>query len=397
MPKTVVLGVTGGIAAYKACEVARILRKDGFDVRVVMTRNACEFVTPLTFEALTGNPVARSMFDSPVKWEVEHIALAKRADLMLIAPATANIIAKLANGIADDMLSSVALATRAPILIAPAMNTGMYQNAATQENIERLRRRGVEFVGPDTGTLANGDSGEGRMSTPASIALAARLLLAGEKDFKGKKVLVTAGATSEKLDPVRYITNKSSGKMGFALAEAAMARGARVTIVMGNTQLEPPPVFETLRVETTMQLFQTLIERSPEFDIIIQAAAPCDFRPAEQSGGKIKKRDGQPLVLDLVENPDVAAALGMRKRDGQILVTFSAETDNVIENSREKMKRKNADLMVANDVSAEGAGFNVDTNIVTLITRDTVEAHPIMSKIEVANVILGKVKEIAGM
>lgn len=389
--KTVVMGVTGGIAAYKACEVVRSLRKQGVSVFVVMTNNACEFVTPLTFEALSGNPVAVDMFASPARWEVEHIALAKRADLMLIAPATANVLAKLANGIADDMLTSVALATRARILAAPAMNSGMWDNAATQANIETLRGRGVYFAAPETGVLANGDSGIGRMAEPEKITMLSRMLLVDGRDLAGRKILVTAGPTRELLDPVRYLTNKSSGKMGYAIAERALARGADVTLITGPVSIPEPPSVEVVSVETTMQLFQAMIQRVPAQDAVIQAAAPCDFRPAEQSNSKIKKRGGQPLTLELLENPDVAAAAGARKQPHQVFVTFAAETENIIENGRVKMSRKNADLMVANNVTQGGAGFDVDTNIVTLITKEAVQAYPIMSKHDVADVVLDHV------
>ncbi|MDR1598362.1 MAG: bifunctional phosphopantothenoylcysteine decarboxylase/phosphopantothenate--cysteine ligase CoaBC [Oscillospiraceae bacterium] len=389
--RTVALGVTGGIAAYKAAEIVTRLRKLGIKVFVVMTAHAREFVAPLTFESLSGNPVVVDMFASPARWEVEHIALAKKADLFVVAPATANVLAKMANGIADDMLTSTILATRAPVLVAPAMNTGMWDNAATQANVEVLRERGVRFVGPEQGRLANGDSGLGRMSEPEEVARAATALLCGKRDLVGKNVLVTAGPTREMLDPVRYLTNKSSGRMGYAIAERAVARGANVTLVSGPVSIAPPPLVEVVRIDTTMRLFQVIMQRFAKADALIMAAAPSDYRAAEPSASKIKKREGKPLTLELQENPDVAASIGARRKPEQALVVFAAETDNVIENGREKLIRKNADLLVANDVTAEGAGFDVETNVVTFLTRDSAEAFPIMSKHDVADLLLDRV------
>ncbi|GHU75934.1 phosphopantothenoylcysteine decarboxylase [Clostridia bacterium] len=391
---TVVLGVTGGIAAYKSAEIVTRLRKLGITVHVVMTRHACEFVTPLTFESLSGNPAAVDMFESPARWEVEHIALAKKANLFVIAPATANVIAKLANGIADDMLTSTILATRAPLLIAPAMNSGMWENAATAANVELLKQRGVNFIGPESGRLANGDAGIGRMSEPELIVHAATMLLTENQDLAGKRVLVTAGPTREMLDPVRYITNRSSGRMGYAIADRAKARGAEVTLVTGPVGIAVPPLVEVVSVETTMQLFQAMMQRMSSADVVIQAAAPCDYRAAEPSAHKIKKRDGRPMTLELQENPDVAAAVGARRKPGQVLVVFAAETDNVIENGREKLARKNADLLVANDVTRQGAGFDVETNIVTFLTKDTAESLPMMSKHDVADLLLDRVVKL---
>ncbi|GHU65489.1 phosphopantothenoylcysteine decarboxylase [Clostridia bacterium] len=392
--KTVVLGVTGGIAAYKSAEVVTRLRKLGVTVFVVMTQHAKEFVTPLTFESLSGNPVASDMFESPARWEVEHIALAKKADLFIVAPATANVIAKMAGGVADDMLTSTVLATRAPILVAPAMNTGMWENAATQANVSELRQRGVYFVGPEEGRLANGDSGVGRMSEPEQIVSAAAALLCDKRDLVGKHVLVTAGPTREMLDPVRFLTNRSSGRMGYAIAERAAARGAQVTLVTGPVSLAAPPTAEVINIDTTMRLFQVMMQQLPKADAVIMAAAPSDYRAAEPSARKIKKREGKPLTLELQENPDVAATVGARRRAGQALVVFAAETDNVIENGREKLARKNADLLVANDVTREGAGFDVETNIVTFLTKDAVEAFPIMTKHDVADLLLDRVAKL---
>ncbi|MDR1263813.1 MAG: bifunctional phosphopantothenoylcysteine decarboxylase/phosphopantothenate--cysteine ligase CoaBC [Oscillospiraceae bacterium] len=392
--RTVVLGVTGGIAAYKSAEIVTRLRKLGVTVYVVMTDHAREFVTPLTFESLSGNPVVSDMFASPARWEVEHIALAKKADLFVIAPATANFIAKMANGIADDMLTSTVLATRAPILIAPAMNTGMWENAATQANVAMARGRGAHFVGPEAGRLANGDEGLGRMSEPEQIVRAASALLSEKRDLEGKHVLVTAGPTREMLDPVRYLTNRSSGRMGYAIAERAAARGAEVTLVTGPVNIAAPPLVEVVNIDTTMRLFQAIMQYMPKADAIIMAAAPSDYRAAEPSASKIKKRDGKPLTLELQENPDVAASVGARRKPGQALVVFAAETDNLIENGREKLIRKNADLLIANDVTVEGAGFDVETNIVTFLTKDTAEALPIMAKQDVADLLLDRVAKL---
>jgi len=393
--KHVVLGVTGGIAAYKACEVVSRLRKMGAHTHVIMTKSATEFVQPLTFETLSNHPVVTDTFARPETWEVEHIALAKRADVFVIAPATANIIAKMACGIADDMLSTTVLATKAPVLIAPAMNTGMWTAEVTQENIATLKRRGVHFVGPDSGVLACGDTGAGRMSEPVEIAAAIEAILCPKLDLEGLKVMVTAGGTRERLDPVRYMTNDSSGKMGFAIAEAAKKRGAQVTIVAGATTAKEPEGVEIVRIESTRDLHQAVTARAPEMDVIIQAAAPADYRFAVQYTEKHKKaHDGQPFILELVENPDVAAAVGAMKKPGQTLVGFAAETQNLLENAQKKMSKKNLDLIVANDVSQPGAGFNVDTNIATLITRDGMTEYPLRTKRELADDILDKILEL---
>ncbi len=389
--KCVVLGVTGGIAAYKSCETVSRLRKMGADVCVIMTKNATEFVQPLTFETLSANPVVTDTFARPERWEVEHIALAQRADLFLIAPATANILAKMAHGIADDMLSTTVLATKAPILVAPAMNTGMWTAEATQENIAVLKRRGVHFIGPDAGLLACGDTGAGRMSEPAAIAEAVQELLMPRQDMAGLRVMVTAGATREHLDPVRYMTNESSGKMGFAIAEAAAKRGADVTLVAGATTA-PAPNLPTVRVTSTRDLYEAVTARAPEMDVIVQAAAPADYRFAVTYGEKHKKaHDGQPLVLEMVENPDIAAAVGRMKHPGQTLVGFAAETEHLLDNARAKLKRKNLDLIVANDVSRPGAGFNVDTNIATFLTKDDATEYPLRAKTQLAQDVLDAV------
>ena len=386
----VVLGVTGGIAVYKACELLRLLQKRGIDVFVVMTQNACRFVAPLTFETLSGHPVAVDTFDRPQTWEVEHIALAKRADLFLIAPATANIMGKMACGIADDMLSTTVMATRAPVLVAPAMNTGMWENAAVQQNIKTLRARGVEIVAPVSGHLACGDSGAGKLEDVEVIAERACELLFAKKDMEGLRVMVTAGPSREALDPVRYISNRSSGKMGYAIAQAAQKRGAEVTLLSGPVAIEAPLGVKLVPFTTTQELLDRASELAREQDLLIQAAAPADYRAKEVAPQKIKKQGGEPMTFTLVENPDVAATLGKAKRSGQVFVGFAAETNDVLAHAKDKLARKNLDMIVANDVTRPGAGFDVDTNIVTLITKDGQEALPMMSKAEVAQRILDR-------
>ena len=386
----VVLGVTGGIAVYKACELLRLLQKRGIDVFVVMTQNACRFVAPLTFETLSGHPVAVDTFDRPQTWEVEHIALAKRADLFLIAPATANIMGKMACGIADDMLSTTVMATRAPVLVAPAMNTGMWENAAVQQNVKTLRARGVEIVAPVSGHLACGDNGAGKLEDVAVIAERACGLLFAKKDMEGLRVMVTAGPSREALDPVRYISNRSSGKMGYAIAQAAQKRGAEVTLLSGPVAIEAPQGVKLVPFTTTQELLDRASELAQEQDLLIQAAAPADYRAEEIAPQKIKKQGGEPMTFTLVENPDVAATLGKAKRSGQVFVGFAAETNDVLAHARDKLARKNLDMIVANDVTRPGAGFDVDTNIVTLITKDGQEALPMMSKAEAAQGILDR-------
>lgn len=386
--KQIVLGVTGGIAAYKACALCSQLKKAGAQVYVILTKNACQFVSPLTFETLSNHPAVTDTFARPETWEVEHVALAKRADLFVIAPATANILAKMACGIADDMLSTTVLATRAPILVAPAMNTGMWDNAATQENVRVLRERGVHFVGPEGGYLACGDTGAGRMSEPDQIAAAIEKLLHPVRDMDGLRVLVTAGPTREKIDPVRYITNRSSGKMGYAIAEAAARRGARVTLVSGPTNLPVPQGVERVDIQSTQDLLDAMTALCGEADLIIQAAAPADYTPEEAADHKIKKQGDGPLVLSLRQTPDVAAEVGKRKTAGQTLVGFAAETDDVLKNAKGKLKKKNLDMIVANDVTAPGAGFDVDTNIVTFVTHAGTETLPCLPKTQVADELL---------
>lgn len=394
--KDIVLGVTGGIAAYKAVEVASRLRKLGAQVFVIMTKNACEFVTPLTFETISNHPVVTDTFERPETWEVEHIALAKRASLFCIAPATANMLAKMAHGIADDMLSTTVLATRAPILVAPAMNTNMWDAEATRENMQVLKKREVMTVGPGTGFLAEGTSGVGRMAEPQEIVEAIENCLHTKQDLADLRVLVTAGPTRERLDPVRYLTNDSSGKMGYSISEQAHKRGARVTLVSGPVHLSAPQGVELINIETTRELYEAMMERCQEYDVIIQAAAPADYRFANPSGQKLKKHGGEALILAMEENPDIAAAVGERKKLGQILVCFAAETENLIENAKAKLKKKNADMIVANDVSKPGAGFTVDTNIATLITTKGAIERPLQSKMQLADDILDMVLKLKG-
>lgn len=388
--KTVVFGVTGGIAAYKAVDTVSKLKKLGASVFVVMTKNACAFVSPLTFETMSVNPVVVDTFERPKTWEVEHIALAKKADIFCIAPATANIIAKMANGLADDMLSTTVLATTAPVLLAPAMNTNMWQAPATIKNVEILKSRGVHFIGPDDGFLAEGIYGPGRMSEPVDIVNKIEEVLLPAQDLFGKSVLITAGPTQEALDPVRYLTNRSSGKMGYALASAAQKRGAKVTLVTGPVSLPLPYGMEkTIHITTTQQLYDAILPISHSYDIIVQAAAPSDYRLAQVYPEKMKKSDfSLSITLELVENPDVAAAIGRQKRSGQFLVGFAAETGNLEENAQKKLLRKNLDLIVANDVTLPGAGFDVDTNIVTLVSHSNIKKLSIDSKTAIADKII---------
>ncbi len=387
--KCVVVGVTGGIAAYKTCELVSRLKKLNADVRVIMTENATEFVAPLTFQSLSHNPVSVDTFANIQTWEIEHIALAQRADVFVIAPATANIIAKLACGIADDMLSTTALATHAPMLIAPAMNTAMLESQATQQNIHTLEKRGMQFIAPGTGMLACGTSGAGRMSEPEQIVKEILHVLKPRDDLAGLNVVVTAGPTAEPLDPVRFITNRSSGKMGYALAEAAAARGAHVTLISGPSALSIPQGVDFVRIGTTRELYDAVMAHS-DADVVVQSAAPADYRAKEVAPRKIK-RTGDSLIIELVPNPDIAAALGERKHEGQTLVGFAAETNDLIANAQGKLNRKSLDLIVANDVTRAGAGFDVDTNIVTLIDKNGIKELPLMTKREVADAIFDRV------
>ena len=387
MSANVVIGVTGGIAAYKAVMLVCQLKKLGINVDVIMTKNAQEFVTPLTFETISQNPVTTDTFKRERTWEVEHTALARKADLFVVAPATANVIAKMAHGIADDMLTTTLLATTAPILIAPAMNTVMWRAATTQENVITLQKRGVKIITPESGLLACGEIGEGRMAEPEQLAKEIQDLLAVKKDFQGIRVLVTAGATREHFDPVRYISNPSTGKMGYAIAQAAQERGAEVTLVSGPTALQKPAGVELVPIETTQDLYKTMMEKAPHSDVVIQATAPSDYRFATQSDQKVKK-NGDSITMQMIPNPDVAKAIGEQKQNGQVLVGFAAETENMVANARKKLKSKHLDIVVANDITREGAGFGADTNIAELITEDGEISLHQMSKREMAGRIL---------
>lgn len=392
--KKIVLGVSGGIAAYKSADVCSRLKKAGCQVRVVMTGNATEFITPVTMETLSGNAVAVKEFEHT--FEIGHISLAKWADAFVIAPATANVIAKMACGIADDLLTSTALAMICPILIAPAMNGNMYRHSATQENLAKLAARGVHFVGPESGFLACGDEDIGRMSDPAKVVEAVDALFAPAKqDFAGKTVLVTAGPTHEPIDPVRFIANRSSGRMGYALAEAALARGARVILASGPVQIEPPKGAEIYRAITTQDLYDIVMGHADEADCVIQCAAPADFRVDEVAAQKIK-RTGDDMLLHLKPNPDISAELGRKKHAGQILVAFAAETNDAVENARGKLVKKNADFVVCNDVTKPGAGFDGNTNIVTIVDSRGEENLPMMSKRDVADRILDRIALLWG-
>lgn len=386
----IVLGVTGGIASYKAVELVSRLKKAGAAVHVIMTEAATKFVTPLTFREISGNPVVTSMWTEAPNWNVEHIALANLADLFVIVPATANIIGKIANGIADDMLSTTIMATRAPVLLAPAMNTNMYLNVIVQRNLSRLTQYGYHIIQPDCGKLACGSEGPGRLPEPSIIFEKITHLLQAAHTFAGKKVLVTAGGTREPIDPVRYIGNRSSGKMGYALANAAAARGAEVILIAGPTNLPDPPGVIVKHIETAQEMRQAVLEEYDRMDIIIKAAAVADYRPHSPSIHKIKKTD-ETLTLALEKNPDILLELGQKKQH-QILIGFAAETQELITNASIKLAKKNLDMVIANDVTLPGAGFNSNTNIVKILYRDgSMEELPQLSKREVAEIILEKV------
>ncbi len=391
----ITLGVTGGVAAYKAAELVRRLQQDGFSVQVVMTRGAREFITPLTFAALTGQKVITDLFaesggEANLESAIEHIAVAQRTDLLLVAPATADILAKFARGIADDFLTTLYLASTAPVVVAPAMNVNMWNHAATQENVEMLRARGVKIVDPDEGYLACGMIGAGRLAGQAAIVDAVHEALHAVRDLAGETVLVTAGPTRENVDPVRYLTNRSSGKMGYAVAEAAARRGAHVILVSGPTSLDVPSGVERIDVQSAQDMHRVVLEKVAGCSIAIFAAAVADYRPAEPSGQKIK-RNNESTTIALEPTPDILASVA-RNKGKRFIVGFAAETDHVAENARQKLAAKNADLMVANDVTAEGSGFDHDTNVVTLFARDGRDlALPRMSKSEVAQRILDEV------
>ena len=388
--KTVVLALTGGIAAYKIATLASMLVKQKATVLVLMTENATRFIAPLTFEALTGTRCMVDTFDRSFSFEIEHVAVADRADLVLVAPASANVIAKMANGIADDMLTTTVLACRCPKLVAPAMNTGMYENPATQANLARLREYGVEVIDPACGRLACGAVGPGKMPEPQQMLEHIQRHLACQKDMAGLHLLVTAGPTREALDPVRFITNHSTGRMGYELARAAMLRGAQVTLVSGPTALEPPPFVELVRVESARQMHDAVMAAAPAQDVIIKAAAVADYRPAHTAGEKIKK-SGADLTLELTRTPDILAELGAARRPGQFLCGFAMETRDLLDNARAKLEKKSADMIVANSLREAGAGFGGATNHVTLVEPTGCTELPLAGKDEVAHRILDRI------
>lgn len=391
--KSVVVGVCGGIAAYKAVDLVSRLTKQGAEVDVIMTEHATKFVTPLTFRSLSHRPVITDMFEEPEQWVIKHVSLAQKADLFVVAPATANIIGKLAAGIADDMLSTAVMATKALVLIVPAMNYNMYANLILQENIEKLKSRGYRFMEPDTGRMAEGASGKGRLPEPAVIAETILGMLKTGRDLEGLKVLVTAGPTRESIDPVRYITNRSSGKMGYAVAEAAAERGAEVLLISGPVSLEKPAGVDFIAVTAAKEMHRAVMENYEACDIVVMAAAVADYRPAQVSDIKIKKKDDE-MTLRLEKNRDIARDVGKAKGK-RILVGFCAETNDLLENAKKKIETKNLDMIVANDVTMEGAGFETDTNIITVVRKDgTVSELPMMSKLSAARRIMD---EIAAM
>ncbi|MBP3489465.1 MAG: bifunctional phosphopantothenoylcysteine decarboxylase/phosphopantothenate--cysteine ligase CoaBC [Roseburia sp.] len=386
--KTVLLGVTGGIAAYKMANVARMLKKLHCNVHVLMTQNATNFITPTTFETLTANKCLIDTFDRNFEFSVEHVALAKQADLVLIAPATANVIGKIANGIADDMLTTTVMACTCKCQIAPAMNHNMYHNPIVQENIAKLKKYGYEIIDPVRGMLANGDTGDGKLPSEETLVEYVLKELACPKDLKDVRVLVTAGPTQEAIDPVRYITNHSTGKMGYAIAKRAMYRGAKVTLVSGPVALEPPMFVDVVPVVTAEEMYQAVMERAGRQDMIIKAAAVADYRPAEVADEKIKKKDGE-ASIHLERTRDILAALGEQKGN-TVLCGFSMETEHMLEHSREKLVKKNLDMIAANNLKEKGAGFGTDTNVITLITRDGEKQLELMSKEEAADVLLSE-------
>lgn len=390
--KTVVLGVTGGIAAYKIASLASMLVKQHADVQVIMTENATNFITPITFETLTGNKCLVDTFDRNFQFQVEHVALAKRADIFMIAPATANVIAKVAHGLADDMLTTTLLACKKPKYIVPAMNTQMYENPITQDNLDICRRYGMHVVEPASGYLACGDTGAGKMPEPELLMEYIMQELAFEKDMAGKKVLVTAGPTREAIDPVRYITNHSTGKMGYAIAQAAARRGAEVTLVSGPVNLKTPLGVKLVPVTSAGEMFQAVTEASSSQDVIIKAAAVADYRPKYVGTEKTKKKDGD-MNLEMERTDDILAWLGNHRQPGQVLCGFSMETENMLENSQAKLLKKNVDMIVANNLKTAGAGFGTDTNLVTIITREGAEELALMTKDQVAHQLLNRIME----
>ncbi len=394
--RKILVGVSGGIAAYKAAEVISRLRKLHAQVHVVMTKSATEFITPLTLQSLSSNPVYVDLFDAPKRWNIEHIALAEHVDAVIIAPATANVLAKMAIGLADDFLSTVLLATRAPIFVAPAMNHAMYHHPATQTNLALLKDRGIHVIGPDTGFQACGTDGEGRMSEPVKIIESLAGFFAGSDCLKGKKALVTAGGTQEPLDPVRYLGNRSSGRMGYAIAQALQEAGAETILVSAPTDLPTPHGVKRISVQTAQEMYHVVLELFLEMDVVIKAAAVADYRPAYEAEQKIKKT-GAGYTLELVPNPDILAELG-RKKTSQVLIGFAAETENLLANAQDKLQKKNVNLLVANDITKPGAGFGSATNIVSFLFPDGRKIDlPQMSKLEVARHLVREIAKILGI
>ncbi len=389
--KCVVLGVTGSIAAYKIANLASALVKLGADVNVIMTKNATNFINPITFETLTSNKCLVDTFDRDFQFNVEHVALAKRADIFMVAPASANVIGKMAHGIADDMLTTTILAAKCKKFVSPAMNTNMFENQIVQDNLETLRKYGFEIIEPASGYLACGDTGSGKMPEPEVLLAYILREIGHEHDLAGKKVLVTAGPTAEAIDPVRYITNHSTGKMGYAVAKAAMERGAKVTLVSGPVAIAPPMFVDVINIKSAAEMAEVVKTKAPECDIIIKSAAVADYRPAVVATEKIKKKDGEGSTIELERTEDILSYLGANKRPGQFICGFSMETENMLENSKAKLAKKNVDMIVANNLRTEGAGFGTDTNVVTLITRNSARELPIMSKEEVAHAILSEI------
>jgi phosphopantothenoylcysteine decarboxylase/phosphopantothenate--cysteine ligase len=390
--KCVILGVTGSIAAYKIANLASALVKQHADVTVIMTQNATNFINPITFETLTGNKCLVDTFDRNFQYSVEHVALAKRADIVLVAPASANVIGKMANGIADDMLTTTILACRCPKLVSPAMNTNMYENPIVQDNLKKLEKYGFEIITPAVGYLACGDTGAGKMPEPEVLQQHILHHIAHEKDLAGKHVLITAGPTQEAIDPVRFITNHSTGKMGYAMAENCAMRGAKVTLVSGPVALAAPMFVETVPVVSAADMAAEVLARAGEQDIIIKTAAVADFRPADPKTEKIKKQDGgASSAIELERTQDILSYLGEHKKPGQFICGFSMETEHMLENSKAKLEKKKVDMIVANNLKVEGAGFGTDTNVVTLITKDDCKELAIMSKAEVAEAVISEI------
>ena len=388
--KTILLGVTGGIAAYKSASLASRLVKAGAEVRVIMTEHATNFINPITFETLTGHKCITDTFDRNFEFQVEHVSLAKKADVIMVAPATANVIAKLAHGLADDMLTTTILASHAPKLVAPAMNTGMYENPVTQDNLALLKKYGMEVIEPAAGHLACGDEGKGKMPEPEILYEHILRSCACKQDMKGLKVLVTAGPTQEAVDPVRFLTNHSSGRMGYSIAKACMLRGADVTLVTGRTALTPPLFVDVVPVVSAKDMYDAVISRSDEMDIIIKAAAVADYRPVHVAEEKVKKSDSS-FSLELERTDDILKYLGEHKKPGQFLCGFSMETENMLENSRKKLEKKHLDMIAANNLKVPGAGFETTTNIITIITPDSVKELELMSKDDAAFRLLDEI------